>query len=149
MNQDVKAAIVGLNETKTLFRVEPLNCSGCHLTFSKMRENARCLHDLRATSSDFNDVLGNRAGISAVNKAESIFEVTSCRDTSVALQGRAHICPAITEKDGKLPAAESPLASKCEPLQVFDNAFAVLLWWRMRHPHYPTATVCRSQPFIR
>ena len=49
-----------------------------------------------------------------------------------------------TEKEGKLPAAESPLASKCEPLQVLDKAFAVLLWWRMRHPHYPTAIVRRS-----
>src|ERR1700679_2786456 len=30
MNENVIAAVVGLNEAKTLCCVEPLNCSGCH-----------------------------------------------------------------------------------------------------------------------
>jgi hypothetical protein len=31
MNEDVLAAIVRLDEAEALCRVEPLNCSGCHL----------------------------------------------------------------------------------------------------------------------
>ena len=40
VNENVGAAIIGLNEAKTLGRVEPLNCSGSHVTISKMRESA-------------------------------------------------------------------------------------------------------------
>jgi hypothetical protein len=37
VNENVGAAIIGLDEAKTLGRVEPLNCSGSHVTISKMR----------------------------------------------------------------------------------------------------------------
>jgi hypothetical protein len=40
VDENVGAAIIGLNEAKTLGRVEPLNCSGSHVTISKMRESA-------------------------------------------------------------------------------------------------------------
>jgi hypothetical protein len=40
VNENVGAAIIGLDEAKTLGRVEPLNCSGSHVTISKMRESA-------------------------------------------------------------------------------------------------------------
>jgi hypothetical protein len=37
VNKNVGSAIIGLDEAKTLGRVEPLNCSGSHVTISKMR----------------------------------------------------------------------------------------------------------------
>jgi hypothetical protein len=40
VNENVRSTIIGLNEAKTLGRVEPLNCSGSHVTISKMRESA-------------------------------------------------------------------------------------------------------------
>ena len=40
VNENVGAAIIRLDEAKTLGRVEPLNCSGSHVTISKMRESA-------------------------------------------------------------------------------------------------------------
>src|SRR5450631_3964154 len=48
MHEHVVAAIVRLNEAEALGRVEPLNCSGSHFSFSKMRKCAKCPHDLRA-----------------------------------------------------------------------------------------------------
>src|ERR1700680_3418282 len=41
MHEHVVAAVVRLNEAEALCRVEPLNCSGCHLT-SPRCANARC-----------------------------------------------------------------------------------------------------------
>ena len=73
VNENVGAAIIGLDEAKTLGRVEPLNCSGSHVTISKMRK-ALCLHDLRAGLIRFNDVLGIGAGFGVVDKAERSFE---------------------------------------------------------------------------
>src|SRR6185436_18626305 len=40
VDENVGAAIIGLNEAEALGRVEPLNCSGSHVTISKMRESA-------------------------------------------------------------------------------------------------------------
>src|SRR5476651_551785 len=48
MHEHVVAAVVGLNKAEALGRVEPLNCSGSHFNFSKMRISASCPHDLRA-----------------------------------------------------------------------------------------------------
>src|SRR5512135_2138106 len=40
VHEHVGAAVVGLNEAEALGRVEPLNCSGSHFYFSKMRKCA-------------------------------------------------------------------------------------------------------------
>src|SRR5450432_4231911 len=48
VHEHVVAAVVRLNKAEALGRVEPLNCSGCHFNFSKMRKCASCPHDLRA-----------------------------------------------------------------------------------------------------
>jgi len=74
------------------------------------------------TSSDFNDVLGNGAGIGAVNKAEPIFELASCRGTSATLQGWATYLSGGTEREAKLRSGESPLAFKREPSQSLGKA---------------------------
>jgi hypothetical protein len=73
VNENVISAVVGLNEAEAFGRVEPLNCSGSHVTISKMRK-ALCLHDLRAGLIRFNDVLGIGAGFGVVDKAERSFE---------------------------------------------------------------------------
>src|SRR4051812_44342993 len=68
VNENVRSAIVGLNEAKTLGRVEPLNCSGSHVTISKMRICALptrppCRLDPISTMS------WGWAGVGVVNKA--------------------------------------------------------------------------------
>src|SRR5258708_2221908 len=70
MNEDVSAAIVRLNEAEALGCVEPFNCSGSHVSLSKMRESALPARPPRGLDSIFNDVLGNEAGYGVVNKAE-------------------------------------------------------------------------------
>jgi hypothetical protein len=74
MNEHVGAAIVGLNEAEALGCVEPFNCSGSHVSFSKMRESALPARPPHGLDSIFNDVLGNEAGYGVVNKAERTFE---------------------------------------------------------------------------
>jgi hypothetical protein len=70
VNENVISAVVGLNEAEAFGRVEPLNCSGSHVTISKMRRCALPARPPRRFHPIFNDVLGKGAGFGAVNKAE-------------------------------------------------------------------------------
>jgi len=70
MNENVISAVVGLNEAEAFGCVEPLNCSGSHVTISKMRECALPARPPCGFDPIFNDVLGKGAGFGAVNKAE-------------------------------------------------------------------------------
>src|SRR6202047_117447 len=75
MHEHVVAAVVRLNKAKTLCRVEPLDCSGSHLTSPRLRECASARTTIRASvKSDFNDVLGRGAG-SARSTSKSIIRM--------------------------------------------------------------------------
>src|SRR3984885_8371084 len=69
MDEHVVAAVIRLNEAEALCRVEPLNCSGSHFNFSKMRIRALCSHDLRASLIRFQRCLGEGSRFGAINKA--------------------------------------------------------------------------------
>src|SRR5260370_42585570 len=49
MHEHVVAAIVGLNEAEAFCRVEPLNCSGSHLTSPRLRTCANARTTIRAS----------------------------------------------------------------------------------------------------
>src|SRR5882757_10319937 len=74
MHEHIVAAIVGRNEAKALGRIEPLDCSGCHFIFSKMRECAMRPHAYRAGLIRFQRCLGEGSRLGAVNKADRLFE---------------------------------------------------------------------------
>jgi hypothetical protein len=74
MHEHVVAAVVRLNEAEALCRVEPLNCSGSHFYFSKMRNCALCPRDLRTSLIRFQRCLGEGSRIGAINKANRLFE---------------------------------------------------------------------------
>src|SRR3984957_4875498 len=74
MHEHVVAAVVRLNEAEALCRVEPLNCSGSHFNFSKMRIGALRPHDLRASLIRFQRCLGEWSRFGAINKENRLFE---------------------------------------------------------------------------
>jgi hypothetical protein len=70
MNENVSSAIVGLNEAKAFCRVKPLNCSGSHVTISKMRECALPTRHSRELDPIATMSWGKEPVFGAVNKAE-------------------------------------------------------------------------------
>jgi len=86
VHEDVVAAVVRLNEAEALGRVEPLNCSGRHLSFSKMRECAKCPHDLRAS---VNPISAMSWGVEPVRRVQQGRSIVRMAGVYTALPGIA------------------------------------------------------------
>src|ERR1700688_4053903 len=74
MDEHVVAAVIGLNKAEALCRVEPLDCSGCHLTSPRCARCALCPHDLRASLIRFQRCLGEGGRFGRIKKENGFFE---------------------------------------------------------------------------